>query len=98
MAESIALAAEASPLASLLLSYIKGLCAFVAPRHPGASTAIIDRLSHSRPLARGYSGPPQDSQSRICLRSASLKGGEPAGGMVQVRSWLAIVIRSRDTC
>src|SRR5882762_3761535 len=53
MAQSIALAADASRLASLLLSYIKGVCAFVAPRHPGASTAIIDRLSHSRALTDG---------------------------------------------
>jgi len=27
----------------LLLSYIPAVCAFVAPRQPGASTAIIDR-------------------------------------------------------
>jgi hypothetical protein len=52
MAKSIALAAEASRLASLLLSYIPAVCAFVAPRQPGASTAIIDRLSHSRALTR----------------------------------------------
>jgi hypothetical protein len=54
MAKSIALAADASRLsrlASLLLSYIPAVCAFVAPRHPGASTAIIDRLSHSRALS-----------------------------------------------
>jgi hypothetical protein len=50
MVKSIALAADASRLASLLLSYIQAVCAFVAPRHPGASTAIIDRLSHSRAL------------------------------------------------
>ena len=50
MAKSIALAADASRLASLLLSYIPAVCAFVAPRQPGASTAIIDRLSHSRAL------------------------------------------------
>ena len=53
MAKSIALAADASPIspmASLLLSYIPAVCAFVAPRQPGASTAIIDRLSHSRAL------------------------------------------------
>jgi hypothetical protein len=52
MAKSIALAAEASRLASLLLSYIPAVCACVAPRQPGASTAIIDRLSHSRALRR----------------------------------------------
>jgi hypothetical protein len=50
MAKSIALAADASRPASLLLSYIPAVCAFVAPRHPGASTAIIDRLSHSLAL------------------------------------------------
>jgi hypothetical protein len=42
MAKSVALAADASRLASLLLSYIPEVCAFVAPRQPGASTAIID--------------------------------------------------------
>jgi hypothetical protein len=42
MAKSVALAADPSRLASLLLSYILLVCAFVAPRHPGASTAIID--------------------------------------------------------
>jgi hypothetical protein len=52
MAKSIALAADSSRLASLLLSYIPTVCAFVAPRHPGASTAITDRLSHSRALSR----------------------------------------------
>jgi hypothetical protein len=51
MAKSIALATEASRLASLLLSYIPAVCAFVAPRQPGASTATIDRLSHSRALS-----------------------------------------------
>jgi|GEM_PF-1888737 len=50
MAKSIALAADASRRASLLLSYIPAVCAFVAPRQPRASTAIIDRLSHSRAL------------------------------------------------
>ena len=58
MAKSIALAADASRLASLLLSYIQAVCAFVAPRHPGASAAIIDRLSHSRALSRGGLGDP----------------------------------------
>jgi len=52
MAKSIDLAPEASRLASLLLSYIPAVCAFVAPRHPGASTAIFDRLSHSRALSK----------------------------------------------
>ena len=50
MAKSIVHASDASPLASLLLSYIPAVCAFVAPRQRGASTAIIDRLSHSRAL------------------------------------------------
>jgi hypothetical protein len=50
MAKSIAFAADASRLASLLLSYIPTVCAFVAPRQPGASTAIIDRPSRSRAL------------------------------------------------
>src|SRR4051812_20738985 len=50
MAKSIAFAADPSRLASLLLSYIRAVCALVAPRHPGASAAIIDRLSHSRAL------------------------------------------------
>ena len=52
MAKSIALAADASRLASLLLSYIPAVCAFVAPRPPGASPAIIDRHSHPRALRR----------------------------------------------
>ena len=51
MAKSIDLAPEASRLASLLLSYIPAVYAFVAPRHPGASTAIFDRRSHSRALS-----------------------------------------------
>src|SRR6187402_2172717 len=50
MTKSIALTADASRLVSLLLSYIQAVCAFVAPRQPGASTASIDRLSHSRAL------------------------------------------------
>jgi len=50
MAKSVALAVDASRLSSLLLSYIPAVCAFVAPRQPGASAAIIDRLSHSRAL------------------------------------------------
>ena len=53
MIKSIAFAADASRLASLLLSYIPAVCAFVAPRHPGAAAAIIDRLSHSRALRSG---------------------------------------------
>jgi len=50
MAKSIDLAPEPSRLASLLLSYIPAVCAFVAPRHPGASAAIFERLSYSRAL------------------------------------------------
>jgi aldose 1-epimerase len=50
MAKSIALAPDASRLASLLLSYLPAVCAFVAPRQRGAGAAIIERLSHSRPL------------------------------------------------
>ena len=45
-AKSIALATNASRLASLLLSYIPAVCAVVAPCQPGASTAIVDRFSH----------------------------------------------------
>jgi hypothetical protein len=52
MAKSIALVSDPSRLASLLLSYILQVGAFVAPRHPGASGAIIDRLSHSRQSLR----------------------------------------------
>ena len=52
MAKSIALVADAPRLASLLLIYIQAVCAFVAPRQPGASTAIIERL----PFAGLYSG------------------------------------------
>jgi len=44
-------ASRLSRLASLLLSYIPAVCDFVAPRHPGASTTIFDRLSHSRALS-----------------------------------------------
>jgi hypothetical protein len=55
MAKSIALAPDASRPASLLLSYIPAVCAFVAPRQPGAGAAIIDRLSHSRPLSERIS-------------------------------------------
>jgi len=50
MAKSIDLAPEPCRLASLLISYILAVCAFVAPRHPCASAAIFDRLSHSRAL------------------------------------------------
>ena len=42
MAKSIDLALGPSRLASLPLSYTPTVCAFVAPRHPGASAAIFD--------------------------------------------------------
>jgi len=56
MAKSIDLAPEASRLASLLLSYIPAVCAFVAPRHPGARAAIFDRLGHCRALGHDRPG------------------------------------------
>jgi hypothetical protein len=37
-------------VASMLLGYIPTMCTFVAPPHPGASAAIIDRHSHCRAL------------------------------------------------
>jgi len=47
MAKSMALAADASRLASLLLSYIQAVCAFVAPRHPGARAgATLFAIEH----------------------------------------------------
>jgi len=52
MAKSIDLALEPSRLASLLLSYIPAVCAFVAPRHPGASAAIFDDLAIRGPLSQ----------------------------------------------
>ena len=59
MAKSIDFAADASRLAALLLSYILAVCALVAPCQPGASTATIDRLSHSRALSSfGIEDPP----------------------------------------
>ena len=57
MAKSIVLAADPSRLASLLLSCIPAVCAFVAPSHPGVSVAIIDRLSHSRALTTRKGSP-----------------------------------------
>lgn len=50
MIKSIALAADPSRLASLLLSCIPAVCVFVARRQPRASTASVDRLGHSRAL------------------------------------------------
>jgi hypothetical protein len=67
MAKSIAFAADASQLASLLLSYIPAVCAFVAPRQPGASTTIIDRLSHSRALRNCEIGPMARSSDGVGL-------------------------------
>src|SRR5882724_3694801 len=60
MAKSIALAADPSRLASLLLSYIPAVCAFVAPRHaprPRSSTDLairgpLARLASHRPKRR----------------------------------------------
>jgi len=60
MAKSIDLAPEASRLsrlASLLLSYIPAVRAFVAPRHPGARATIFERLGHSRALIEGRNQP-----------------------------------------
>src|SRR6187402_3239691 len=51
MAKSFALTADKSGLAWLLLSYLEAVCAFVALRQPGASTANIDR-----PAIRGPEG------------------------------------------
>jgi hypothetical protein len=42
---------DASRLATLLLSYLPAVCAFVAPCQSGASAAIIDRLSQPRALS-----------------------------------------------
>jgi hypothetical protein len=66
MAKSIALTAAASRLASLLLSYIVAVCAFVVPRQPGASTAIIDRLSHSRALTHAKQRDKNDAPECSC--------------------------------
>jgi hypothetical protein len=59
MAKSIALAPDAYRLASLLLSYIPAVCAFVAPRQPGAGAAIIDRLFISFAAAKGHLSAPK---------------------------------------
>src|SRR6188768_1385055 len=81
MAKSIALASDASLLASLLLSYIPAVCAFVAARQPGASTAIIDRLSHSRALSSVLRSigvvlmPPTSAARRRHERGASVRPG-----------------------
>src|SRR6478735_7284668 len=86
MAKSIAFAADASRLAALLLSYIPVVCAFVAPCQPGASTAIIDRLTHSRAL----------SHSRALI--ASMQGGvevrcEPAQGCIPIDALFVRTVR-----
>jgi len=65
MAQSIDFAPGASRLASLLLSYIPAVCGFVAPRRPGASTAIFDRLSLSRAPRRGHSRTASTSSERL---------------------------------
>jgi lipoprotein-anchoring transpeptidase ErfK/SrfK len=50
MAISIVLAGDPSPLASLLVGFIRRRCALLAPCHRGGSTAITDRHDHSQPL------------------------------------------------
>jgi len=50
MDNSTALAADPSRLASLLLGHEPKGMLLVAPRHPGALTAIIERFVHSRAL------------------------------------------------
>jgi hypothetical protein len=68
MAKSIDLATDASRQAALLLSYIQAVCAFVAPCPPGASTAIFDRLSHSRALRLARRGSSRDSaRGQVCF-------------------------------
>src|SRR5512143_3482702 len=86
MAKSIALAADASLLASLLLSYIPAVCAFVAPRHQGASAAIIDRLSHSRALTPecGNHNPPRYG-SRFSYRKIGRSEGQAKAGVAPTR-------------
>jgi hypothetical protein len=75
MAKSIALAADASRrLASLRFSYIPAVCAFVAPRQPGASTAIIDRLSHLRSVS---ATPGYPAQTRGALRDRDRPHARP---------------------
>jgi hypothetical protein len=73
MAKSIALAVEASRLASLRFSYIPAVCAFVAPRQPGVSTAIIDRLSHSRALSNGVLGSVASGRGSLPLADFSVR-------------------------
>ena len=48
MAKSFAFVVDATGLKALLLVYIPAVCALVAPRQPGTSTALSDRLGHSR--------------------------------------------------
>ena len=70
MAQSVALAAEASRLAPLLLSlHTSEDVAFVAPRHPGTSAAIIDRLRRSRN---------RESLFAVATRPSPLSGGKMA--------------------
>src|SRR3954464_429030 len=99
MAKSIAFAADASRLASLLLSYILAVCAFVAPRQPGASTAIVDRLSHSRTLSPSFlrsSDAGRAPPNRAPLRYAGMRDrrwcrtrGARAAGFARLRWPLA---------
>jgi hypothetical protein len=44
-----------------------------------------------------YWGAPHTIQSRTVCRSLALIGGEPAGGMVQVSSWPAMLVNRFDT-
>jgi hypothetical protein len=43
--------ARNKPAGFVAPQFIPLVCAFVAPRHPGASAAIIDRLGHSQALS-----------------------------------------------
>ena len=69
MAKSIALAADASRLASLLLSYIPAVCAFVAPRQPSLTVmrALVPRDVSLHPAAKAGGEPsPAHSVSHNC--------------------------------
>jgi len=73
MAQSIALASAASLQASLLPNNIPTVCVFVAPRHPGASIEIIDRLSYSRTRATSALVARKDTvQTKHLLREVAL--------------------------
>ena len=104
MAKSTALAAEASRRASLLLSYIPAVCAFAAPCQPGASTAIIDRLSHSQALSQFdlMSCPVHGVLRHDRVERVLLDRGAPAGrrcvaaslrGSLIAMNWMGLVVR-----